>query len=92
MASKPHENPIILAIAAGLISGGGIGGGAAYLTGGNDDASLTLAITEALEPLEDRISAMENTTDEEHNRSHFIIGCRLKLIPECLPDDEDSDN
>lgn len=30
-----------------------------------------------------RLTTLENTTDEGHARSHFLVECKLQIAPEC---------
>lgn len=38
-----------------------------------------------------RITALENTSDEQHTRAHAVIDCKLGIAPECASNSSDTD-
>jgi len=53
---------------------------------------LTLALAGAygfIWSVNNRLTVMENSTDELHTRSHAVIECKLRITPECRTESEE---
>lgn len=91
--------PWAIALAAGVLSGGGVGIGTDLLPGQNDGVPIATyerfveSNNAALGDIRTQLIQMQNTRDETHERDHLYIGCVNGRI-DCgwikdIPSDED---